>query len=208
MPKIVASPFQAHPWHGIAVHAKSPLLAHVFVEIVPSDTLKYEVDKASGHLKVDRPQAFSNICPAIYGFIPRTYCGDGVAALCARATGTADIRGDGDPLGICVLAEKAFPHGNVLLEAVPIGGLRMVDKGEADDKIIAVLKDDALYGSWRDVADCPEEIVKRLCHYFLTYKKPPDATAAHVVSIAEVYGRETAHDVIAASLSDYVVVTS
>ena len=207
MPKIVPTPFQAHPWHGIAVHPLSPEFVHVFVEIVPTDTIKYEVDKASGHLKVDRPQAFSNVCPAIYGFIPRTYCGDGTASLCMQATKKTGIQGDGDPLDICVFAEKAFSHGNLLLEAIAIGGFRMIDKGEADDKIIAVLKNDALYGGWRDIADCPEALIKRLKHYFLTYKNAQDG-AARVVSIDEIYGRQKAQAVIAASHADYVNVTT
>lgn len=207
MPKITPTSFLAHPWHGIAVHPVSPDLAHVFVEIVPTDTIKYEVDKASGHLRVDRPQAFSNICPAIYGFIPRSYCGEATAALCMNATRKQGIHGDGDPLDICVLAEKTLPYGNVLLEAIPIGGLRMIDKGEADDKIIAVLKDDAAYGTWREISDCPAALISRLKHYFLTYKNGQDGTA-RVVSIDQVYGRSEAHAVIKASLADYHSITT
>lgn len=194
--------FLAHPWHGISVHEKSPNLVLAFIEIVPTDTVKYEIDKESGHLRVDRPQTFSNICPVNYGFVPRTYCGSGIGELCAQATGRSGIKGDGDPLDICVLSEKNIPHGNLLLEAVPIGGLRMIDKGEADDKIIAVLKGDALYGHWTDIKDCPEQLLTRLKHYFLTYKNAP-GSGSPVCEIAQVYGQSAAHDVINTSYSDY-----
>lgn len=199
---IEPTPFQAHPWHGIAIHKQSPDLVNVFVEIVPSDTIKYEVDKVSGHLRVDRPQAFSNICPTIYGFIPKSFCGTRIAKLCDQATQRNGIIGDGDPLDICVLSEKVIPHGNLLMEALPIGGLRMIDKGEADDKIIAVLKGDALYGKWTDISDCPKELLNRLMHYFLTYKNGP-GSGTPVCEIAEVYGRQTARDVIKESYADY-----
>jgi inorganic pyrophosphatase len=198
-----ANPFQAHPWHGIAVHKSSPSIVHTFVEIVPSDTVKYEVDKDSGHLRLDRPQIFSNVCPTNYGFIPKSYCGKRIAALCSKAVNRTGIVGDGDPLDICVLSEKVIPHGDLLLEAVPIGGLRMLDKGEADDKIIAVLKGDAVYGTWKDISDCTPELLTRLKHYFLTYKNVP-GSGTPTCEIAEVYGREIAQTVIKASHEDYV----
>ena len=76
--------FKAHPWHGISAGEKAPDVVNVFVEIVPSDTIKYEIDKESGHLKVDRPQKFSNIIPALYGFVPRTYCDERVKELAVK----------------------------------------------------------------------------------------------------------------------------
>jgi inorganic pyrophosphatase len=62
--------FKAHPWHGVSIGAEAPQRVTVFIEIVPSDTVKYELDKDSGLLKVDRPQLYSNVCPAPYGFVP------------------------------------------------------------------------------------------------------------------------------------------
>ncbi len=199
--------FQAHPWHGIRIHQNSPTTVLSFIEIVPSDTVKYEVDKASGHLMINRPQVYSNICPANYGFIPRSYCGKNVATLCEQATGRSGIIGDGDPLDICVLSEKLIPSGNFLLEAVPIGGFRMIDNGEADDKIIAVLKDDAVYGSWSDVTECPEALIARLKHYFLTYKNLP-GSGREVCEIPQIYGKQDAFKVIEASYRDYIDLTS
>ena len=194
--------FKAHPWHGVRIGPEAPTTVTVYIEIVPTDTVKYEVDKESGHLKVDRPQQFSNVSPALYGMLPQTLCAEDVAALCERSTGRAGIVGDGDPMDICVLTEKTISHGDILVQAIPIGGLRMIDRNEAADKIIAVMKGDAVYGAWQDISDCPASVLDRLRHYFTTYKEAPDATNRKV-EIAEVYDRRTAHAVIAASQSDY-----
>ena len=88
--------FQAHPWHGISPGEKTPAEVSAYIEIVPTDPVKYELDKGSGHLRVDRPQRFSSMGPTLYGFIPQTFCGDEVAALCAERTGLSGIEGDGD----------------------------------------------------------------------------------------------------------------
>lgn len=194
--------FKAHPWHGIPAGPEAPNVVTVYIEIVPSDTVKYEIDKASGHLKVDRPQMFSNVCPTLYGFIPQTYCGDRVAALAGAKGDRQVVEGDGDPMDICVLTEKTFSHGDFLLQAVPVGGLRLIDRGQADDKIIAVLKGDAAYGHAQEISDLPQALVERLKHYFLTYKRPPGATDA-VIDIAAVYGRAEAHEAIEKSREDY-----
>ena len=170
--------FKAHPWHGISAGEKAPDVVNVFVEIVPSDTIKYEIDKESGHLKVDRPQKFSNIIPALYGFVPRTYCDDRVKDL-AVERGASDIT----------------------LEAVPIGGFKMIDKGEADDKIVAVLVGDQSYGHIKDISELPKAEVDRLMHYFLTYKNLPGEPVA--CRIDEVYDAKHAKEVIKASQEDY-----
>ncbi len=132
--------FKAHPWHGVPIGPEAPDVVTAYIEIVPTDTVKYEIDKPTGHLKVDRPQKYSNVCPTLYGFIPQTFCGEQVAALSQERTGLATVEGDGDPLDVCVLSEKVFSRGDILLQAVPIGGLRLIDKRQADDKIVAVLK--------------------------------------------------------------------
>jgi len=196
--------FKPHPWHGVAIGREAPEVVTVYLEIVPTDTLKYELDKASGHLMVDRPQQFSNVCPTLYGLVPQTYCGPRVAALAAKATGRADLQGDGDPLDICVFSEKAFSHGDVLLRARPIGGLRVIDRDEADDKILAVLEGDVAFGHVRDIADSPPAQLARLEHYFLTYKQPPAAAAGErPVEIGRVYGPAEAREVIERSREDY-----
>jgi inorganic pyrophosphatase len=148
-----------HPWHGISIGKSCPDIVTAYIEMVPNDTVKYEIDKESGYRKVDRPQKFSNIVPALYGFIPQTYCGQHVADYAAQRSGREVHKGDGDPLDICVLTEKNITSGDIILEAVPIGGFRMIDKHEADDKIIAVLKQDEIYGNFKDITECPVALI-------------------------------------------------
>lgn len=196
------SPYTAHPWHGVSWGAKAPNLVNVYVEIVPTDTVKYELDKDSGLLRVDRPQRFSNVCPALYGFVPQTLSDAQVARRCEVKTGKSGLRGDQDPMDICVLTERVIAHGQLLVVARPIGGLRMLDGNEVDDKVIAVLEGDAVYGAIDDVAKCPAEVLDRLRHYFLTYKQGPDQTA-QATEISEMYGRVEALEVLKLSRADY-----
>jgi inorganic pyrophosphatase len=195
--------FQAHPWHGIPPGGGAPGVVNVYVEIVPTDAVKYELDKASGHLRDDRPQRFSSFPPTLYGFIPQTFCGDLVGELCRETTGRAEpVRGDGDPMDVCVLTERPAAHAGFLVRAVPVGGLRMIDGNEADDKIIAVLENDVAYGHIQDLGEAPVGLVDRLQHYFLTYKQLPQESPRRV-EIAEVYGRDAALETIRRSIEDY-----
>lgn len=196
--------YRRHPWHGIAIGDDAPRKITAFIEIVPTDTVKYELDKRTGYLKVDRPQKFSNVYPCLYGLIPQTFCGKEVGAFCSERTGREGIEGDGDPLDVCVLSERDISHGDILCQAIPIGGLRMIDGDEADDKIIAVLEGDALYGNWLEIEESPADLIERLKHYFLTYKQVPGLGRAKV-EITDVYGREEAHEVIRRSQRDYDV---
>lgn len=193
--------FKAHPWHGIPAETEDKRV-NAFIEIVPSDTVKYEIEKESGYLMIDRPQKFSNIVPALYGFVPQTYCGDEVASYCKEKTGRDSIIGDGDPLDICVLTERDVTHGNILVRCKVIGGFRMIDGGEADDKIIAVLANDEIY-TWNDISECSEAILNRLKHYFLTYKQIPKNGQAPACEITHTYGREEAEEVFKRSRKDY-----
>lgn len=194
--------YKPHPWHGISYGQQAPEIVTSYIEMVPADLVKYEIDKVSGYRKVDRPQKFSNIIPALYGFVPQTYCGELVAERANERTNRTGIIGDGDPLDICVLTERNITSGDIILEAIPIGGFRMIDKNEADDKIIAVMAKDEIYSKWRDLSDCPEPIINRLRHYFLTYKNIPGESTA-IVEIPETYGRLEAHEVINRSIKDY-----
>lgn len=204
--------FQAHPWHGVRPRIEGTTSLRAYVEIVPSDTVKYELDKASGHLRIDRPQRFSSTCPTLYGFFPQTYCGETVAARCVErggGGGEETMVGDGDPLDLCILTEKTFSQGDFLAHVRPIGGLRMVDKNEVDDKIVAVLEDDVAYGHLEDLGEAPQGLIDRLRHYFLSYKQRPEELAQDApleqkrVRIAEVYGRDEALEVIRRSEVDY-----
>ena len=194
--------FQAHPWHGVSPGPNAPAMVNAYIEIVPTDAVKYELDKSSGHLRVDRPQRFSSMCPTLYGFIPQTYCGEQVAKFSADRSGSTGIQGDGDPMDICVLTEKTFAHGSFFLLAKPIGGLRMIDGHQADDKIVAILDADLAYGHITEISECPAALIDRLKHYFLSYKQLP-GDAPRRVEIADIYGRAEAMDVITRSMRDY-----
>ena len=199
--KLVRTMFQAHPWHGVEAGDPAGVI-EAYVEIVPTDTVKYELDKQSGHLRVDRPQRYSSQPPTLYGFVPQTYCGVRVGKRCSERTGVANVRGDGDPMDVCVLTEKTMAHANFFLRARPIGGLRVMDGDEADDKVVAVLEGDLAYGDLRDIADAPKGLIERLRHYFLTYKQMP-GERARTVRIAEVYDRVEAVEVLRRSIDDY-----
>jgi inorganic pyrophosphatase len=195
--------FNSHPWHGVDLGPAAPGRVTVYVEIVPSDTVKYEMDKDSGLLKVDRPQQYSNVCPSPYGLLPRTLCAGQVAALAEERIGRRPLVGDDDPLDILVLTEKDFTHGNILVQAIPIGGLGLLDGDEVDDKIVAVMANDAVYGGVTEIGHLPTLLVDRLKHYFLTYKQGPDE-AHPACEITRVYGRDEAHEVIRRSQEDYL----
>lgn len=193
--------YKSHPWHGVEIGKDAPNIITCFVEMVTTDTVKYEVDKVTGYLRIDRPQKYSNVLPALYGFIPQTLCAKKIAALANTKTNRTDIVGDGDPLDICILTEKNISHGDILVEAMPIGGFRMIDGNQADDKIIAVLKNDAVYGKYKHFNELPPLIVDRLKHYFLTYKDLPGEPRD--CEITHIYGPEEAHVVIKSSIEDY-----
>ena len=197
---------RAHPWHGVDIGEHAPEIIQAYIEIVPTDTVKFELDKVSGLLKADRPQKYSNYCPSLYGLIPRTYSGKKVAAYCGKMTNRKGIVGDGDPIDICVFSEKEILRGDILLAAVPIGGIRAIDGDEADDKIIAVLKDDLIYKEVEDIQDCPPSLIDRLKHYFLTYKDFPDdigVPTKRKMEITHVYGKKEAQEIIRLAMEDY-----
>jgi inorganic pyrophosphatase len=188
--------WRPHPWHGLEAGDDAPRVVSAYIEITPFDLVKYEVDKRTGYLRVDRPQRTSASPPTLYGFIPRTYCAERVAALSPTSK-----RGDGDPLDVCVVSERPIARAEVILSARVVGGFQMVDAGDADDKIIAVLVSDAIWGEATRIADLPAALVERLRHYFLTYKlvpgKPPQ------VAIETLYDAEHAQRVITAAMNDY-----
>ena len=194
--------YTLHPWHGVSLGDKVPEECVAFIEIVPTDTIKYEIDKASGILKVDRPQRFSNIVPALYGFFPQTYCGDKIAEHCMEKNKRKGIVGDGDPLDVCVLTERVIDRSGILVDVIPIGGFRMIDNNEADDKIICILKGDDVYENWKDISEVPEGLVNRLKHYFLTYKNLP-GDVLKTVEIEAIYGAIEAKEIIEKSRLDY-----
>jgi len=188
--------WRPHPWHGLPVGPQPPHIVHAYIEITPFDLVKYEVEKTTGYLRVDRPQRSSSQPPTLYGFIPRTFCGDRVSQLTMAAG-----RGDGDPLDICVISERPITKSEVILNVRVVGGMLMVDNGEADDKIIAVLANDLFWESAQDIDDLPKVLVERLRHYFSTYKLVPGKEAQ--TFIEEVYDAKRAMQVVEAAMQDY-----
>ena len=188
-----------HPWHGLDPGPDPPRLVTAYIEITPQDVIKYELDKASGLLKVDRVLQTSSSPPTLYGLIPRTFCGSRVAALSA----TVD-KADGDPLDICVFSERPIDKADILLTARVIGGIRMIDGEEADDKVVAVLANDPVFEDMADISDLPINMLDRLEHYFRTYKAQGAGGAR--VRIEERYGAPSAHAVLEAAMADYAEV--
>lgn len=188
--------YRPHPWHGLEVGPDAPSIVTAYIESVPGDGIKYEIDKETGYLMVDRPHRTSSLPPTLYGFIPKTYCHDRVAALMYGAD-----EGDGDPLDICVFSERPIDRTDIILHAKVIGGMQMLDDGEADDKIIAVIVKDHMWGDVDDIEQFPERLVERIKHYFETYKLVPGKE--NRAKILSIYGREHALKVVEASMADY-----
>jgi inorganic pyrophosphatase len=188
--------WRPHPWHGLEVGPNPPLLVNAYIELTPFDLIKYEVDKVTGYLRVDRPQRSSSQPPTLYGFIPRTYCGEKVGALCGDG-----IKGDSDPLDICVVSERPITRAEVILNARVVGGLQMIDAGEADDKIVAVLAKDNFWADVTEISELPDILVERLSHYFSTYKMVPGEESTF--SIEKEYDSKHAFKVIEAAIRDY-----
>ena len=190
--------FRPHPWHGLSVGAEPPGLVDAYIEITPNDGVKYEIDKATGYLRVDRPQGSAALPPTLYGFVPRTYCGDRVAALTPAAT-----IGDGDPLDICVLSQQRIERAEVIVPARVVGGVRLLDDGEADDKIVGVLASDPVFDYAKDLHHLPDSVVNRIVHYFGTYKLQLSSDEENPIELVGTYGAKEAHAVVAAALLDY-----
>jgi inorganic pyrophosphatase len=189
--------WRPHPWHGLEIGPNPPQVVHAYIEITPFDVIKYEIDKVTGYLRVDRPQRTSSQPPTLYGFIPRTYCGERVNRLSPNS-----VRGDGDPLDICVISERPINRAEVILNVRVVGALRAVDNGEADDKIIGVLENDPFWGDISDASQLPGVLVERLRHYFSTYKMQPGEPSTMIVE--ELTNYEQAQQVVKAAVQDYL----
>lgn len=140
-----------HPWHGVGAGAEAPEVVTAVIEVPKGSKTKYELDKPSGLLKVDRILYSSVHYPANYGFIPQSYCGDN------------------DPLDILVLGQETFCPLSIV-RARPIGVMKMLDQGESDDKIIAVHMDDPEYNHYESIDELPPHYLKSLQRFFEDYK--------------------------------------
>ncbi len=190
--------YRAHPWHGLPIGDHVPDIVESYIEITPLDAVKYEIDKQTGYLRVDRPQGSSALPPTLYGFIPRTYCGERVAALTPQAE-----QGDHDPLDICVLSQQRIERADIVLSARVVGGIQLLDDGEADDKIVALLASDTVFDYAKDLKNLPVAVVNRMVHYFATYKMDISGATENKIEVVGTYGADHARQVIMASIEDY-----
>ncbi|MFT5667188.1 MAG: inorganic pyrophosphatase [Vicingaceae bacterium] len=169
-----------NPWHDVHIGKNSPETVTGIIEIPRNSRAKYELDKDSGLLILDRVLYSSINYPSNYGFIPQTYCDDG------------------DPLDILVLSQiDIVPM--CLVEARPIGVMKMLDEGESDDKIIAVAINDMSVSHINDVSELPAHSIKELRSFFEDYKK----LEKKEVIVEEFQGAEVARKVILQSVIDY-----
>lgn len=190
--------YRAHPWHGLPIGSDPPNTVDAYIEITPFDAVKYEIDKRTGYLRVDRPQGSSALPPTLYGFVPQTYCGERVAALTPAATG-----GDLDPLDICVLSQQRIDRAEIIVPARVVGGIQILDGGEADDKIVAVLESDTVFDYAKELTHLPVTVVNRIVHYFGTYKMDISGETPNEIEVLGTYGAEHAKQVVDAAIADY-----
>lgn len=169
-----------NPWHDVSYGSEAPELVTAIVEISKGSKVKYEIDKVSGLLKVDRVLYSSVHYPANYGFIPQTYCGDH------------------DPLDILVLGQEIIVP-LALMRARPIGVMKMVDQGEDDDKIIAVHADDPEFAHYRDISELPPHRLAEINRFFMDYK----ILENKVVKIESFLGRKEALQVVQDAIEFY-----
>ena len=171
---------QFNPWHSVEVGEKSPEIVNGIIEIPKNTRAKYELDKKSGMLKLDRVLYSSMYYPANYGFIPQTYCDDK------------------DPLDIVILSQIAVQPMCIVPSKV-IGVMRMLDQGEADDKIIAVAAHDMSVSHFDDISELPEHFFRELRNFFEDYKKLENKT----VQVETFLGADKARGIVEKSIYDY-----
>lgn len=169
-----------HPWHDISPGKRIPNYVDAVIEIPSQSRAKYELDKDSGLLRLDRVLYSAMFYPANYGFIPQTYCDDG------------------DPLDILVLSQVIM-HPRSLVSARVIGVMRMMDGGEMDDKIIAVAENDMSVAHIHEVEELPDHFFLELRNFFEEYKKLENKT----VIVQDFQSRTLAVEIVAQSLADY-----
>mgnify|MGYP001827392722 CR=1 FL=1 len=169
-----------NPWHDVSVCKRSPEVVKGVIEIPKNSRAKYELDKESGMLILDRVLYSSINYPANYGFIPQTYCDDDY------------------PLDILVMSQIEI-SSMCIVEAKVLGVMRMLDGGEMDDKIIAVAANDMSVNHHNDISDLPPHAVKELRSFFEDYKKLEHKE----VSVEEFQSREVAMEVIEQAIEDY-----
>ena len=168
-------------WHAMDPKQVTPTDFSAVIEIPKGSHCKYELDKYTGLLRLDRVLYTSTHYPANYGFIPRTY---------------AD---DGDPLDVLVLCNEPI-HPMTLIRVYPIGVMRMLDDGHIDDKIIAIPFSDPSYNNIRSIDELPAHVFDEIMHFFKVYKQLENKQT----DVKELYDRETAEKIVAEAINGYV----
>ena len=167
-------------WHDISPDEITPESFSAVIEIPKGSSCKYELDKKTGMLRLDRVLYTATHYPANYGFIPRTY---------------AD---DGDPLDVLVLcSEQIFPM--TLVRVYPIGVMRMIDGGKLDDKIIAVPFSDPTYRDIKSIDELPSHIFDEIMHFFTVYKQLENKQTA----VKELFDYKDAIEIVRQAIADY-----
>ena len=167
-------------WHNISKNRISAKKFEVYIEIPKGSKVKYELDKETGLLRLDRVLYTSTVYPANYGFIPRTF---------------AD---DGDPLDVLVLCgETLYP--TTLVTCYPIGVIKMIDGGSLDEKIIAIPVDDPTYNGYYDIQELPKHVFDEMMHFFEVYK----ALEHKKTTVREICHRDEAVDIINKCIANY-----
>jgi inorganic pyrophosphatase len=169
-----------HPWHGASYGEGAPQTVNALIEIPQGSRTKYEIDKETGLLKLDRVIYSSFHYPVNYGFIPQT------------------LGHDGDPLDILVLCSQSI-HSLCLVEATVIGNMQMVDSGEKDDKIIAVATHDPSVNHMRDIDELPKHFFNELKNYFEQYKVLENKE----VYIEDFQNRQDAYGIVNEAIAFY-----
>lgn len=170
-----------HAWHDLPSHPQQPRDAiNAVIEIPRGSKIKYELDKASGLLRVDRVLHSSVHYPANYGFIPRTYCDDG------------------DPLDVLVLCSESVAPMSIIVGRT-LGVVRMVDAGKADDKIIAAHAHDPAFEEYDDIDQLPKHVAREIRRFFQDYK----ALESRDVVVDDPLGKEAALKIIEAAVDLY-----
>ncbi|MBE6604794.1 MAG: inorganic diphosphatase [Ruminococcaceae bacterium] len=167
-------------WHDMNPEAITPTDFNAVIEISKDSQCKYELDKHTGLLRLDRVLYTATHYPANYGFIPRTY---------------AD---DGDPLDVLVLCARPI-QPLTLVQVYPIGVMRMLDDGHTDDKIIAIPFSDPTYNSIRSIDEMPSHIFDEIMHFFSVYKQLENKQTA----VKTLFDREKAEEIIAEAIESY-----
>lgn len=179
-PAVIEVELIMHAWHDVDLGDRVPELIPVVIEVPKGCKTKYELDKKSGLIRVDRVLFSSVHYPANYGFIPQTYCEDH------------------DPLDALVLGQEAVVPLSIVL-AKPIGLMKMLDQGEADDKVIAVHANDPEYAHYNTIQELPPHRMIEVRRFFEDYK----ALERKAVTVEEFLGRSEAFEVIRKAVEFY-----